>query len=297
MSAAADDPRWDSPLFSWWRAGHPDRLPRRRHDGTEERWGYPRAWERCPSCRGTGRLRVAADAEAEALAMGRSPDVANYIARVVAQHEESNPLPPCPFCHGTRAIKHLVRELAGHRCIRCGHPYRVGQEAFWDEPPELAPDTAWQALRLFVVEPTDEPRVKRARPVHWSPCDARCTHGGPVRWRSVDRDVAWRRDRGPAVREMIERGWEVQAAYRILTVHHLNEDKGDCRWWNLAALCQRCHLTIQGKVQMDRVWPYEHSEWFRPYVAGFYAWRYEGVSPSRREVEARMDELLAYERA
>jgi len=56
-----------------------------------------------------------------------------------------------------------------------------------------------------------------------------------------------------------------------LTVHHLDCNKSNCEWWNLAALCQRCHLTIQGKVVMARTWMFEHSEWFRPYVAGYYA--------------------------
>ena len=31
----------------------------------------------------------------------------------------------------------------------------------------------------------------------------------------------------------------------MLTVHHLNGNKSDCRFTNLVALCQRCHLRIQ----------------------------------------------------
>jgi hypothetical protein len=80
-------------------------------------------------------------------------------------------------------------------------------------------------------------------------------------------------------------------------VHHLDEVKGNCRWWNLAALCQRCHLQIQGKVRMERVWAWEHSEWFKPYVAGFYALSYLGEDLDRPAVMARLDELLALERA
>jgi hypothetical protein len=87
----------------------------------------------------------------------------------------------------------------------------------------------------------------------------------------------------------------VEARWRILTVHHLDGNKGNCRWWNLAALCQRCHLQIQGKVQMARVYPWPHSEWFKPYVAGYYAWTYLGEDLTREEAEARMDELLALE--
>ena len=31
----------------------------------------------------------------------------------------------------------------------------------------------------------------------------------------------------------------------MLTVHHLNGDKSDCRYENLLACCQRCHLYLQ----------------------------------------------------
>jgi len=58
-----------------------------------------------------------------------------------------------------------------------------------------------------------------------------------------------------------------------LTVHHLDIDPSNCAWWNIPALCQRCHLHIQGKVVMDRFYMFPHSEWFKPYVAGYYAVR------------------------
>ena len=83
---------------------------------------------------------------------------------------------------------------------------------------------------------------------------------------------------------------------RILTVHHLDGDKSNLSWWNLAALCQVCHLQIQGKVIMRRQFIFEHSEWFKPYVAGFYAWVYLSENLSRDEVMARLDELLGLER-
>lgn len=80
-----------------------------------------------------------------------------------------------------------------------------------------------------------------------------------------------------------------------LTVHHLDGDKANVKWWNLAALCQRCHLQIQGRVDLDRPWVFEHSEWFKPYVAGYYAFRYLGVDLTREEVMARLEELLSLE--
>lgn len=77
----------------------------------------------------------------------------------------------------------------------------------------------------------------------------------------------------------------------VLTVHHLDGDKSNCRWWNLAALCQRCHLHIQGRVIMDRVWMFEHSAWFKPYVAGYYAF-HNGLPDDRVYVSAHVDELI-----
>ncbi len=60
----------------------------------------------------------------------------------------------------------------------------------------------------------------------------------------------------------------------MLTVHHLDLNKSNCAWWNIPALCQRCHLSIQGKVIMERAWMFDHTAWFVPFVAGFYAARY-----------------------
>jgi len=77
-----------------------------------------------------------------------------------------------------------------------------------------------------------------------------------------------------------------------LTVHHLDGDKFNVKWHNLVALCQRCHLHIQAKVQMEQKWMFEHSEWFKPYVAAYYASTVLGEELSREEVEERMEELL-----
>jgi hypothetical protein len=166
-----------------------------------------------------------------------------------------------PEWHET--IKHAVRDQAGNRCVRCGHPYERGAG-------------------------------------EWSPCDEHCTHGGPVRVSYVARD--------PQVFEVLSAGFTardtvaiysphgtVEAHWRILTVHHLDGDKGNCRWWNLASLCQRCHLEIQCKVHMDRRWLKPHSDWFKPYVAGFYAFSLRGEDLTREQVEARLDELLGLE--
>lgn len=126
------------------------------------------------------------------------------------------------------------------------------------------------------------PFVVGATPGQWSRCDAHCTHGEPIR---VVKDEI-----GPGR----IRVWR-EAQWRVLTVHHLNGVKHDCRWWNLVSLCQRCHLVIQSKVYMDRPWTREHSEWFKPYAAGYYAWRFLEQDLNREEVMERLEELLALE--
>jgi len=81
-----------------------------------------------------------------------------------------------------------------------------------------------------------------------------------------------------------------------LTVHHFTGDKSNNEWWNLMALCQRCHLKVQGRVNPDIPYFLEHSAWAKPYIAGFYAWKYEGRLITREEALARKEELLSIER-
>lgn len=80
-----------------------------------------------------------------------------------------------------------------------------------------------------------------------------------------------------------------------LTVHHLIPAKQmrEIFHWSLVPICQRCHLSIQGRVVLERPWMLEHTAWFKPYVAGYYAHALLGEDLDRAEVEARMDELLA----
>jgi len=55
----------------------------------------------------------------------------------------------------------------------------------------------------------------------------------------------------------------------MLTVHHLDMNKANVADWNLAALCQRCHLRIQGKVDFEQQYMLPHTEWMRPHVEGW----------------------------
>lgn len=165
-------------------------------------------------------------------------------------------------------VKRLVREVAGYRCERCGHPY----------PPGIAKEHPGGV---------------------WTPCDERCSHGMPARCEAHPfESLAAGTTTGALLRDAAQQGYErvIEAQYRILTTHHLNGDKRDLRWWNLAALCQRCHLTIQGRVVMDRAFILEHSGWFKPHAAGWYAAKYEGRDITVDEALERQDELLALER-
>jgi hypothetical protein len=160
-----------------------------------------------------------------------------------------------------------VREEAGHRCIRCGHPFRTGAHGKGQ----------------------------------WTPCDEQCSHLGPLAVLFDGGDVLPIHFNGTASDAIRHRGrlnhvGKVVAEWRILTVHHMDGDKANCEWWNLLALCQRCHLTIQTRLNPELTYFLEHSEWAKPYVAGFYAKKYEGKLITRDEAVARMDELLRYER-
>lgn len=180
----------------------------------------------------------------------------------------------CPDCLGMGSVKARVRLEAGHRCVRCGHPFMTKGDA-----------------KMLGVQPSGG---------RWSPCDDRCTHGAPIRVGPPD--GPWVMPQNPvSIPDTLrwaaeqQRG-RVEAEWRILTVHHLDGDKANLAWWNLVALCQRCHLEIQGRVVMERVYPHEHSEWFRPYVAGYYAKVYLDEDLTRDETMARLDELLNLER-
>lgn len=87
---------------------------------------------------------------------------------------------------------------------------------------------------------------------------------------------------------------DIPAGY-MLTVHHIDLNKSNCEWWNLAALCQRCHLQIQHKVVIERLFMFEHSEWFKPYAAGYYAFTH-GLPHDREFVMLHLDQLLDFGR-
>lgn len=78
----------------------------------------------------------------------------------------------------------------------------------------------------------------------------------------------------------------------ILTVHHLDGDKSNNAWWNTLALCQRCHLSIQGRVAPERPFLFQHTKWFVPYVCGFYAKYHAGLDITRQQADADPEHFL-----
>ncbi len=81
-----------------------------------------------------------------------------------------------------------------------------------------------------------------------------------------------------------------------LTVHHADLDPSNCRWWNCWVLDQRCHLRIQANVNLNVRYFLEHADWAKPYMAGFYAWKYQKRDITRETVMAELEELLNLER-
>lgn len=142
-----------------------------------------------------------------------------------------------------KEVQAAAVERAGHRCIRCAHPYRKGEHGKGE----------------------------------WSPCDVKCTHKMGEEGSTFFVDGKW------------------QAQWRILTTHHFDGDKANNVWWNLLALCQRCHLTIRGKVRPEVPYFFEHSSWLKPYVAGYYAKSYLGLDLTLEETMTRLHDLLALE--
>lgn len=180
-------------------------------------------------------------------------------------------------------ISDRVCAEVGHRCIRCGHPYEQGKNGKGE----------------------------------WTACDDKCTHAGPllgvkVEWLGTPEKINEAADllaempgnpleNTPTVAALLKARPPgetkiIVARWRVLTVHHLDGNKANCEWWNLLPLCQRCHLTVQTRLNPQLPYFLEHSEWFKLYAAGFYSHKYEGKNISREEAARRMDELLAHER-
>ena len=77
----------------------------------------------------------------------------------------------------------------------------------------------------------------------------------------------------------------------MLTVHHLDGNKFNLEYWNLAALCQRCHLRVQARVDflhIPLVWDWvmnrgsllsTHSYWMSKHIKDYNLWAWLNDKP------------------
>ena len=80
--------------------------------------------------------------------------------------------------------------------------------------------------------------------------------------------------------ERCEHPHEVETGY-VLTVAHMIPDKALVEDWNLAALCQRCHLHCQHKIDFLQGYMFEHTPWLAWRWDAFLEWRDAGVAAAQ----------------
>lgn len=68
------------------------------------------------------------------------------------------------------------------------------------------------------------------------------------------------------------------AKQRVLTVHHLDLNKANVAWWNLAALCQVCHLSVQSRVDFHQYYMLKQTHWIETYIHGWTIWQLTGLT-------------------
>lgn len=60
------------------------------------------------------------------------------------------------------------------------------------------------------------------------------------------------------------------ASGHMLGVHHFDGNREHNQRWNLMALCQRCHLSVQARVDPETPLLFQPATWAMPYIAGYY---------------------------
>ena len=73
-----------------------------------------------------------------------------------------------------------------------------------------------------------------------------------------------------------------------LTVHHLDGHPANCADWNLAALCQRCHLKVQARIlNIIQLWLLESEDWLIPHYQGMRESKLESTLPDSENNSGR----------
>jgi hypothetical protein len=143
------------------------------------------------------------------------------------------------------------------RCEDCGHPMSEGT---WEDRspvkrtslvnPDRLNYAVWQAWFRWAMdalregqEPPDAmPHSDDPAPVHFSPCDEGCRHGGPGRWKAGEHpNQRWIEAGGLMHNEAgllyVQNGLPVEASWRPVDVRTLGWPQPE----RLAVLCLRCY--------------------------------------------------------
>lgn len=155
--------------------------------------------------------------------------------------------------------KHL-KGAAGNRCVRCFHPAEGNWKRGEEPETELIPTGIKQlALPLDMLEDVElmiERPVARANGDIFSVGDEY-----PGRMQC---DMACRHQKGDKM--------------RLLTVHHLDINKANVSWWNLAPLCQVCHLEVQAHWDWHQYYLVEPPHWMAPYMRAWELYQATGIT-------------------
>lgn len=74
-----------------------------------------------------------------------------------------------------------------------------------------------------------------------------------------------------------------------LTVHHIDRDKQNVDWWNLAVLCKDCHVALHRRENLMTYLDLANEPWFRPHLAGAIAHLVLGRTISRADAMRNHD--------
>ena len=56
-----------------------------------------------------------------------------------------------------------------------------------------------------------------------------------------------------------------------LNAHHLDWNRSNCAWWNLACLCAKCHLFVQIENEYTQVWMISKEPWLQVHIDGYWS--------------------------
>ncbi len=94
-------------------------------------------------------------------------------------------------------------------------------------------------------------------------------------------------------------GWKCENCGRFdspadgygLTTHHIDLDKMNCAWWNLVALCQRCHLSWQNVFIIGQLWLFKPPAWLER--RGWYIRGKNALLETRAEIYKITDQGIS----